>query len=161
MKKTIFLCLVGFMTAWASLSAQNPKAQVPSAENMMEKKWEFIVQTVEIAPEVRPQIEKIFKEYEISTFSLSKKYIQKKRAIKKQENLTEDDYKQLNQLTLQSEEQRKEFFVNYFHQLENLLSQKQLFHYFEAEKNFKRTLFGPKQKGEGHKHPHSMPQPRK
>ncbi len=153
MKKTIMLCLLGIITAGTTLSAQNQKPQAPSAEQMMEKKWEFIAQKVEIAPEIRPQIEKLFKEYETSTFSLNKKCMQKKRAIKKQENLTEDDYKQLNQLMLQSEEKRKEFFMNYYHNLENLLSQKQLFHYFEAEKHFKRSLFGPKHKGEAHKHP--------
>lgn len=160
MKKTIILCLLGIITAGTSLSAQNQKPQAPSAEQMMEKKWEFIIQKVEIDPEIRPQIEKFFKEYETSTFSLNKKCMQKKRAIKKQESLTEDDYKQLNQLMLQSEEKRKEFFVNYYHNLESLLSQKQLFHFFEAEKHFKRTLFGPKQKGEAHKQPHHMPQAR-
>lgn len=154
MKKTILICFFSILTAGVSVVAQTIQEntqQKPTPEQIMHKKWTYIAGKLNVTPDVLAQVENIFKNYEIAAFNLTKECRTKRQTIKKQPNLTNNEYQELNKLTLKTEIQRKELFIDYYHQLESLLSQEQLFFYFEAEKNFKRTLFGPKHKGQGPK----------
>lgn len=152
MKKVFLLCMIGIFAAGFTLSAQPSKPhkgerpEMPSVQQIIEKKWEFISSQITLTPEVSEQLKTAFFSFETSMFEMNKRDMTARRAMKNLENLSEEEYKQINTKMLQSIEERQELFVNHCRHLETILTPKQFYQYMEAEKNFKRTLFGSKEK---------------
>lgn len=104
-----------------------------------ENKWNFMMGEVSLSPAEIDAVKPIFLEYEKKNWELYKQIPQVFRQSRNR-NLTEKEYRELNDKMINNEIKRSQHLREYHLKLRKLLKPQTLFKYYQAEKNFERQL---------------------
>ncbi|NLI72033.1 MAG: hypothetical protein GX361_04800 [Bacteroidales bacterium] len=104
-----------------------------------EKKWNFMMSKVALSPAEINAVKPIFMEYEKKNWELHKQIRQLFRQTRNG-NMTEKDYRELNDKMINNELKRSQYLREYHLKLRKLLNAETLFNYYRAEKSFERQL---------------------
>ncbi len=119
---------------------------------MHANKWTFLMNEVHLSPAEEAAVKPYFLEFENKNWDLHKLGRENfRRPHNKQ--LSEKDYKELNDKMINMEIKRTQYMREYHIQLRRLLKPETLFQYYWAQKKFEQQLFqrGPKGPGKDNK----------
>lgn len=140
MKKIrIITGLLLVLLAFASTEAQQNRRGRFDVKEWHEKKWQFIVEEVNLSPAEATVVKPVFMHYEGSIWGLHRQTRELFRESKKG-NLTEKQYDDLNSKMINLEMKRSQYLREYHLKLRKLLKPQTLFNYYKAEKSFERQL---------------------
>ena len=139
----LLLCLT-----LVSTQAQNRRGKF-DVNAFHENKWEFMISDVSLSPSEANAVKPLFLNYEKKNWELHDQTRQLFRQTRNG-NLTEIQYRDLNDKMINNEIKRSQYLREYHLKLRKLLKPQVLFNYYRAEKNFERQLL--------HKRPAGPPQ---
>lgn len=133
------LLLTGILFFLGNLSAQDQAPRL-SQDDIIAKKWEFILQKTNLSAEDAMKVEPLFKATELETWSL----VTKNRAIMKKsrnKNLTGNvDYEALNEALINFQVESAQNQKNYYLKLKAVVAPDVINRLLGAEKSYKREL---------------------
>ena len=149
MKNINYYLLSILMFLSFTTQAQSQTRVCPNVDEMHERKWQFMMREVSLSPAEAYAVKPIFLNYEKSRWDFHKKnrnYFRKAGDGKKN---TEINYAEMNDRAVNEEIIQAQLLRSYHLKLRKLLKPETLFHYYQAERKFKRNLL--------HNMPHDMP----
>ncbi len=146
MKKFKYILMLMVWITANSLSAE--ELVNTNIQKMHEKKWAYIVEQAKLTPDEASKVKPVFMNYENAVWELHEKNRETLYNFLK-ENITQPNYELLNDEYVNLQIKQAQLLKNYHLKLKKALSPEKLFHYYQAERTFKRKLL------------HNMPQGRK
>ncbi len=136
----LLLCLTLITT-----QAQNRRGKFDISA-FHDKKWEFIITEISLSPAEANAIKPLFLDYEKKNWELHNNTRELFRQSRSG-NLTENQYRDLNDKMINNEIKRSQYLREYHLRLRKLLKPNVLFRYYRAEKNFERQLLNKRPAG--------------
>ena len=146
MKQKIIFLLVSLSTV---LCAQENQS-FPKVEEMHNRKWQFLVEKVQLNPKEIDAVQPVFMEYEKALWNSHAKNGEFFKLIKNKRGNANINYSEINDHFAEIELTQAQLFKSYHLKLRKILPPETLFKYYKAEREFKRKLLQNLQNGPQH-----------
>jgi len=146
MKQKIIFLLVFISTV---LCAQENQL-FPKVEEMHNRKWQFLVEKVQLNPKEIDAVQPIFMEYEKALWNFHSKNSDFFKSLKNKQGNANINYSEINDRFAEIELTQAQLFKSYHLKLRKILPPETLFKYYKAEREFKRKLLQNLQNGPQH-----------
>jgi len=130
------LMLIVWITS-ISLSAE--ETANTNIQKMHERKWAYIVEQAKLTPDEASKVKPVFMNYENAVWQLHEKNRETLNNYLN-ENKAQPNYELLNDEYINLQIKQAQLLKNYHLKLKKSLSPEKLFHYYQAERTFKRQL---------------------
>lgn len=137
MRKIILNIIALLLLSFSSLQAVNP---FPTVEKMHERKWQMMMSQVKLTDQEMAAVKPIFMEYEQAMWKIHQDRGENFKNMKKHKLKKDIDYNYLNNKYVNSEIKQAQLLREYHLRLKKVLDPETLFHYYQAERMFKRQL---------------------
>lgn len=137
--KKLNIVLVLILATIFSLQAQQSRRGNFDVNTFHENKWKFMMGEVSLSPAEVDAVKPIFLEYEKKNWELHSQIRQLFRQSRNG-NMTEKEYRELNDKMINNEIKRSQYLREYHLKLRKLLNPETLFKFYRAEKSFERQL---------------------
>lgn len=133
------IILVLMLSLFFSLQAQENRRGSFDVNTFHENKWKFMMDEVSLSPVEVEAVKPIFLEYEKKNWELHNQIRQLFHQTRNG-NMSEKDYRELNDKMINNEIKRSQYLREYHLKLRKLLNPETLFKYYRAEKSFEKQL---------------------
>lgn len=133
------IILVLMLSLFFSLQAQENRRGSFDVNAFHENKWKFMMDEVSLSPIEVEAVKPIFLEYEKKNWELHNQIRQLFHQTRNG-NMSEKDYRELNDKMINNEIKRSQYLREYHLKLRKLLNPETLFKYYRAEKSFEKQL---------------------
>lgn len=138
--KMIKYTLFGILLAASSLLYAENNAKSCKIDDMHMRKWQILVEQVQLTQKEIDVVQPIFMEYEKSIWSLHKQNHDFFKSAFKDAKNAKPNFAELNDKYVDFEFKEAQLFKNYHMKLRKVLQPETLFKYYKAEREFKRKL---------------------
>ena len=133
------IILVLMLSSFFSLQAQENRRGSFDVNAFHENKRKFMMDEVSLSPVEVEAVKPIFLEYEKKNWELHNQIRQLFHQTRNG-NMSEKDYRELNDKMINNEIKRSQYLREYHLKLRKLLNPETLFKYYRAEKSFEKQL---------------------
>ncbi len=139
MKTSKYLSTVLMLMLFSALAFSQNRGQRFDVDKFHEHKWDFIMKEVKLSPAEESAVKPVFIEYEKKNWELHVKSRELFQQARKEE-MSEKDYRNLNDKTVNLEIKRAQYLREYHVKLRKLLNPETLYRYYRAQKSFEKQL---------------------
>ncbi|HPS11287.1 MAG TPA: hypothetical protein PK664_07925 [Paludibacteraceae bacterium] len=140
MRNIKYILLSALLLLSLAIQAETEQRGRPNVKEMHERKWQFMMNEVELSPAEINAVKPVFLNYEKAIWELHEKDREFFRLSRERKQGAEINYSELNDKAVNSEISHALLLKNYHLKLRKLLKPETLFNYYQAERKFKRKL---------------------
>ncbi|HNX12898.1 MAG TPA: hypothetical protein PKH68_07895 [Paludibacteraceae bacterium] len=140
MRNIKYILLSALLLLSLAIQAETEQRGRPNVKEMHERKWQFMMNEVELSPAEINAVKPVFLNYEKAIWELHEKDREFFRLSRDRKQGVDINYSELNDKAVNSEISHALLLKNYHLKLRKLLKPETLFNYYQAERKFKRKL---------------------
>ena len=153
MKKNNFIVL-GILLLISNIGLAQEFEKRPKVDEMHIQKFQFLVEQAQLTPDEATLVNPIFMDYEKVMWTQHKQNFELFKSLRDHEADVKPNFAEMNDNYVEFEIKQAQLFKNYHLRLRKILKPETLFHYYKAERDFKRRLLKGMQ---DHKDPKNQP----
>jgi len=133
------ITLLVFLFAIVNIQANENRSRM-SKDDIMKKKWNFIVEKASLSTTDAQKVQPLFIEYENEIWNMMKKNREIFRRSRRGGNDAKMDFAAINDAYINFEIQKAISQRNYYHKLRKLVDEEVIFKIFNAERTYRQKI---------------------